>query len=172
MTDKIEVRKIENLKGSDKVRINVEIEGYSTLYFEFEGVEEIANPGDLVVLTLLTEAMLSHRDLCLPDSITVSERLLTNLEEWQDVYCSWYTQLSKVNIFAKTSNLEKTANKYVCSLFSGGADSLYTLYKNRNDITHLLFCYGMDIQLEEKERFNDARRLNQEVADSLSKKSS
>ena len=40
--------------------------------------------------------------------------------------------------------------KRVATFFTGGVDSFYTLFKNKSEITDVIFVYGLDIKLEDK----------------------
>jgi hypothetical protein len=73
----------------------------------------------------------------------VCEQLIPNLEVIQNVYSSWNTEFKHLELGGVTPVQKQMAqNGRVGAFFSGGVDSFYTLIKNQEDITDLIFVHG------------------------------
>ena len=84
----------------------------------------------------------------------VSERLLDNTQAIQDLWCTW-TERPRITVHAPARAVSATLPQGVASFFSGGIDSFYTIFKHRDEITHLIVVWGFDVpfhnsQLQEK----------------------
>ncbi len=85
----------------------------------------------------------------------VSQRLITNLPLLQEKYSLWNRSLERIEILKAIPVIRaSTANKKIATFFSGGVDSFYTLLKNQEEITDIVFVHGFDIQLEHREYRN------------------
>ena len=131
--------------------INIAIEGVKPLYLRYKGIDGLPCANDCVALFLLIQAMSEGKDLCLPESNKISEVLFSNMNKFQEIFSCWYPFLKKITIHAKTQK-DVPSMKGNLSLFSGGADSFYTLLEKQTEISHLFLCFGLDIQLHETEK--------------------
>lgn len=83
---------------------------------------------------------------CLELSSSISPRLLAATRRIGEIYSTWHERFSPVAISATTydpARLERAAG--VGCFFSGGVDSYYTLLRNRDAVTHMIFVPGLDI---------------------------
>jgi hypothetical protein len=159
----LELTNLTVAKTGDKVRASIDVDGRE-LYFLFDGVDQLYAPGDMMLLACLVSAMIEGDTLTIRDDrCTVSARLIQNLDHFQVVFCQWYDGLSPVKIVAPT--VERDRNGAGCGcLFSGGVDSVYSFVRHLDEITHLVFCHGFDIRLNETDRFQQAVALNRRIA--------
>ena len=101
------------------------------------------------VATLLLPCLYSRENLHIEGPI--SEILLKNLVDIQEIYCQFFDlQPIEITCSGTTKNTKKNA-KGVGAFFSLGIDSFYTLLKNRHklpsrapEITHLIFMEGLE----------------------------
>lgn len=131
---------------------------------------------DGFVTSLLMLAMYLNEPLQVRGAI--SERLAYGMQEWQRVFFALAPkQLNLVELdFQK---LEKARNHdtlgKACSAFSGGLDSLFTLYHHlpQNQpipaawLTHALFIHGFDIRLYQEERYNELFEIYEQELEQL-----
>lgn len=128
--------------------VNIEIEKKELLYLHYQGLDKLSNVGDCVALFLFLESMVEGSDLILPKEYPVSKVLVKNLYSLQEIYIRWFPYLKKINITSELFTPINVTDDALC-LFSGGVDSMYTFLENKADISHLLLCIGLDIQLSE-----------------------
>lgn len=83
----------------------------------------------------------------------VSKQLLKNSYTVQDIFCSWHpNKMKRAQILAPMrTHQPKQVNKLALSTFTGGVDSFYTLDKNAEEISNILFVHGFDVPLKDKE---------------------
>ena len=81
----------------------------------------------------------------------VSPRLLKGVSTVQDIFQCWGRDTwRKVPVEAVPQVRAAPSRPGVACFFSGGLDSCYTLLKHREEITHLVFVHGFDIQLADR----------------------
>jgi lipid II:glycine glycyltransferase (peptidoglycan interpeptide bridge formation enzyme) len=138
----------------------------------FETSENIAREVDFLLPLTLLPAMITDSRLKLPGR--VSSQLLSTLPKVQDMFHLWGTrnwgakfQHVPVDVDAQSKNA-KPASGTAC-FFSGGVDSFYTLLKNTDKVTHLIFVHGFDITLANRALRAQASRAAREVAKELGK---
>ena len=106
----------------------------------------------------------------------ISSRLAYGLQEWQQIFHAWLPdELHRVDIhFDKIDHTElNDFNSAVCTAFSGGVDSLHTVWchlpQNQSipsaRLSHALYIHGFDIRLHQTEIYqtlfqNFARELS------------
>lgn len=134
------------------------------VWFELPDQLKTSNTADAFVVAALMVAMKSGENISVDSRYSVSKKLLLGLDLVQDLYVAWFPFCKRVSITAKASSAEP-ANDGYASFFSGGVDGLYTFYRQRENISHLLFLGGVDIQLDNKELIDEALRNNAEFAD-------
>jgi lipid II:glycine glycyltransferase (peptidoglycan interpeptide bridge formation enzyme) len=138
----------------------------------FETSESIGGEEDFLLPLTLPPAMITDSRLKLPGRI--SPRLFLTLPLLQDTFHVWGThnwganfQHVPVDVEAQSKGA-KPASGVAC-FFSGGLDSFYTLLKNRNKITHLIFVHGFDVTLANRSLRAKASHAAREVARELGK---
>lgn len=70
---------------------------------------------------------------------------LNNHKTIQDIYVKWDRGLSRINVESGVLGKRCSEEKRTGIFFSGGVDSFYSLLKNKNEITDLIFVHGYDI---------------------------
>lgn len=81
----------------------------------------------------------------------ISSKFLSALDTIQDIYCTWQPSFKRTKITGITA-LQRTQTaqqKRVGAFFTGGVDSLYTFLKHNEEITDVIFAYGLDIKLKD-----------------------
>jgi hypothetical protein len=85
----------------------------------------------------------------------VSEKLFSNSETIQNIFHTWYKDYSVVDVQADEHHSENLPNRGVACFFTAGLDSSYTLVKNFDEITHLIYVDG----------FYDSRKGNESITE-------
>lgn len=148
----MKVTSIKVINTSDNEwKIEIDIEGAKPLYLCYHGIDGLPCANDCVALFLLIQAMSEGTDLFLPEKNKISEMLFSNMNKFQEVFSCWYPFLKKITIHAEIQKAAPSTTGSL-SLFSGGADSFYTLVEKQKEISHLFLCFGLDIQLHETEK--------------------
>ncbi len=81
----------------------------------------------------------------------ISARLLRTIPTIQDILTSWCPELQRVTVESGVRQAHEIRNERgVACFFSGGVDSFYTYFKNRDDITHVIFVHGFDFSLQDE----------------------
>jgi len=79
----------------------------------------------------------------------VSQRLMNTIPKIQEIFHAWYPEFQKIQVEAEDKTFpESSLKRGVGSFFSAGIDSFYTLLKHRDEITHLIFVHGFDVELD------------------------
>lgn len=129
-----------------------------TIWYQFSGGAPEPNPEAFVALALLP-AMSRH--IALHTAGSVCSGFSSNLGHVQEIMRAWDRRLVSVQITGPRRKLAARKRKKPTALFfSGGLDSFYSLVKNREDLSHLIFVHGFDIPLQDKE-------LRRDVSDSM-----
>ena len=122
--------------------------GSTTLYFRASDPVLDANTS-----TFLSAALLPCMELGLDCTIdgVVSARLLESVGKIQDIFSAWDSRFHRIRVTGTGgSELSTESNKRRSgSFFSGGIDSLYTLYRHRDEIDDLILIHGFDVDLED-----------------------
>lgn len=138
------------------------------VYFRYHGVREPAEvTGDAFVIAALIPAMKRKEPLYVDQSVPVSQQLLTNLMQYQEIYRHWYPALEKIHVEAPNLvNNEGSGQNSGC-FFSGGVDSIYTVSETLDQLDYLLLCRGLDIPINEQARWEKTRKLAEKFADDV-----
>jgi hypothetical protein len=80
----------------------------------------------------------------------VSPKLLAATQTIQEMFNKWFPEYGKIPVEAETGSVEEVSGgEGVGVFFSGGVDSFYTLLKNQDEITKIIFVHGFDMFLEQ-----------------------
>lgn len=134
------------------------------LWFKFPEKYEkmINNRADGFLPTAILMAMYVGEDLAVHGE--VSSRLAYNMNEFRNIFHSWYPDLFK-NIEITYEKIAATefmnVHGAVATAFSGGVDSFYSLWSHLPDnqqildaqVTHGLFVHGLDMRLDDEESY-------------------
>jgi lipid II:glycine glycyltransferase (peptidoglycan interpeptide bridge formation enzyme) len=104
----------------------------------------------------------------------VSARLFSAIPKIQDMFClwgrgHWDTNFEHVPVDVEVRSKGAKRGSGVACFFSGGLDSFYTLLKNLDEVTHLIFVRGFDINLANQALRMRASQAGREVARELGK---
>jgi hypothetical protein len=124
--------------------VSVGGEGYVIRYRCSRG--PIADGAESLLIALLLPAM--KHGLTIHSASPVSSRLMQSIPAIQDTFKMWNPEFQKValDVSVRESPLPSVA-KGVGAFFSGGVDSFYTLLKNHDEITALIFVQGIEKHL-------------------------
>jgi len=124
------------------VEVSAAIDGFR-LWYRVPASVRVTESADPFVAAALLPAMLRGEELAVDPELTISPKLIENLAKLQEIHHSWNPVLKIVPIRAATRPAEPLATGAL-SFFSGGVDSMYTLLKRREELTHLAFIQGFD----------------------------
>lgn len=159
------------LRRSCKIvrKIDGVVKQTSQLWFDMPS--EISCPDDndcdAYLIALILDAMKEKRDLYVDGNLSPS--LLVNIGEFQEY---WQTclpkQYTKVQIVSKSSEQAKASKTGVLAAFSGGIDSLFTVFKNRSNyaaneefaVDACVSIHGFDIPLKDDSAFQNVLDAN------------
>ncbi|MBV1904606.1 MAG: hypothetical protein KUG75_00900 [Pseudomonadales bacterium] len=98
--------------------------------------------------------------LSLPEQYPVSPKLMAAFPMLQDVFRSWCPRLQPISIVAEPEKSPKFIEG-TASMFSGGVDSVYTVLKHKDEITHLVYIAGYEHVLDEEALARTTQYLTQ-----------
>ncbi|MDR7087272.1 hypothetical protein J2X11_002111 [Aeromicrobium panaciterrae] len=124
------------------------------------------NKGDLWLPTMLVVAKRRGEDLELTDPI--SERA-ASIARVQDILSTWYPhRMKQVEVHAppaeRTRRRLGSPQKITGAFFTGGVDSFHTLTKNADRIGAIVYGFGIDVPLREREAIARTNALLEDVA--------
>jgi hypothetical protein len=85
--------------------------------------------------------------------------LLAGLEQLQEIFAGWVPGLRRVSISARSAP-PPAAKPGAATLFSGGADSLYTFLERDEDIVEAIHIRGFDYRREKRALADEIDRRN------------
>lgn len=153
---------------SDRVACDIQLPSESPfkLYFQCEG-SSLSSSSNWVVASLLLPAMTLGLDLHIDG--TVSPTLMANMDTIQSIYLSWRPSAKRICVTAAHQGEDLSGNG-VGLFFSGGVDSLYSLVKHLDQVTHLILVHGFDVSISDQEAFLPCQNGAIEIASALGKK--
>jgi hypothetical protein len=138
----MQVASWEIKEQQDTVEVSADVDGFR-LWYRLPNSYSLSSAGDPFLAAALLPAMLQGEKLCIDPSMSVSPKLLKNLQVLQEIHHCWNPAFKIIPIIATTSPLEPL-NAGVLSFFSGGVDSTYTFLKRLKELTHIVFIEGFD----------------------------
>ncbi|WP_321391904.1 hypothetical protein [Emcibacter sp.] len=138
------------------------------IWFRFPTDIKLTARPEIFIPFCLFEAMLHGCPIVIDPAFPVSENVVKNFEEIQNIYSNWNSDLTKIELIAHTEKIADTTDDVYCC-YSGGIDSTYTYAKYRDQITHLLLIQGFD-NFENEEGWQQSIRDRQAFADQENKK--
>lgn len=121
--------------------------GKKDIYFKGCNVNLSSNPESEIAATLLP-SMVAKRAFLSPKY--ADEQFLASIDQIQDIFSTWDDQFSKNELLTKPKRENVSGNNGVGAFFTAGVDSYYTFLKNNEEISHIIYVYGLDIGLNEK----------------------
>ena len=120
---------------------------------------------DAFAPTALLVAMFAGEDIEFKGRL--SPRLAYHLQEYMEIFHSWDSKLYKkvgITYGQLEEPVQADGKKMVCSAFSGGVDSFYTLWAHlpqnqtiaQAQVSHGLFLHGFDLRLDDPSNFEAA----------------
>jgi hypothetical protein len=95
---------------------------------------------------------------------------LSNASKAQRLLASWYGDLSEVDIVSSEERVHtRPESRGTGCFFSGGADSFYSAIERSEEISHLIFVTGFDIDADDVALAEQALTGAREAAESLGK---
>lgn len=156
-------------RGSDGCTVSALIDA-DPIYYRLINADCSDVIGDPFLIACLVRSMERGEPVVVEGGIPVSSALVDNLGRFQDLYARWYPYLRPVEIHAPLRAAPRSPTGNVGCFNSGGVDSLCSTLRNRDAITHLVLCQGLDISLKEAARWVRTVEQVRKVADALGKR--
>jgi hypothetical protein len=153
----VDITRIACEQEGEGCRVVIETNCYAPIYFLYSQKIPEHNLGELALAVLLVPAMLRGESLVIPAANPICPVLLKNFQSFQDVFCQWYPELSKVDLVVAVKSVAAPKLLRGVSCFSGGVDSLYTFFQMRQQIDQIMLCCGLDLQLNEIQRIEETK---------------
>lgn len=150
----------------DARELSAIVDGFR-LWYRFPADCPLATHGDAFLAAALLPAMRAGEPLTI-EGAPVSPMLLAGVDRIQDIYVRWVPRCQRILVHAERAVAE-TVQPGIASFFSGGVDGTYTLSRHLDEITHLVFIKGVDIQIDNDALFAEALANNQRLATRLGK---
>lgn len=169
MSNTINIQAITSLDGGHRLSCKIDTEdGAIETYFSSADTTLQPNPEALVALNY-PRCMLRREDICSEQALDPVfckglEGIYQFFNKWDDSY--YRPILTQPEAGDDTTT---PAGRNVGCFFSGGLDSLYTFLSKRDEITHLIFVHGFDIQLDNQQLRQQTSEAIRYVADQFGK---
>ena len=115
----------------------------SKVYFRIPEKFELYPMAECFLGIALLDAMASNSTIVIEDSASISKELYERFHEIQAIYSCWNSDLNIVELKARISD-DRMAFNSIGSFFSAGVDSSHTLFRNKEDISHLIMFRAFD----------------------------
>jgi len=125
-----------------KTEVAATIDGFR-LWFRVPESTKLSGNVEPFLAAALIPAMLKGERIDIDPEYAVSEELLSNLNQLQEIYHCWNPSLKIIEINA-TERTAMSLNEGVAAFFSGGVDSSYTFLKHLDEISHIIYISGFD----------------------------
>ena len=139
---KLEVKDIQLVSDESGWTLSAKIDG-DEVFFRTPVEFPLYRCAEGFIAIALMEAMISNRTIVIDSSTPVSERFRRQFRELQSIYACWNRDLHIVDLNAVFDDSVADYSR-IGSFFSAGVDSSHTFAANRDEITHLIMCWGFD----------------------------
>ncbi len=126
----------------DSREVSATVDGFR-LWYRVPKSFAVSGTGDPFLAASLLPAMLQGERLKMEPGLTVSPKLIRNVEVLQGIHSCWNPVFNVIPIEARTQPVEPL-NPGAMAFFSGGVDSTYTFLKRLTEISHLVYIRGFD----------------------------
>lgn len=127
---------------------------------------------DAAFASCLMPAMLLDKELCCDSSFVLSADLVANIQQFQQLFATWFDDMQQLALPIVPSQMtsKPISTSGTAVFYSGGIDASYSFFQLQPKIDFLIFCLGLDIQLQETERCSKALAGAQQFASHYGKK--
>lgn len=160
------------INESDSNRIEIDFihsDSSYEIYIESKNVD-LQISSESILSAALLPSMASNENI-VSDIPTCPKFIFAIRNSIQNLFNFWdKNYFHKTQIIAPVDNYKSTSilsGKSAC-FFTGGVDSFYTLLKNKNEISDIIFVHGFDIKLEQENFRNEVSANLRSIASSLS----
>lgn len=141
----------------DRMRLSALVDDRE-LWFEIPEVAQLpATVADSFVIMGLAGSMLRDEPLTVDEANRVSRVLLDHLPEIQNILHCWNGKFHRIPVHAVDAEPSAPLGG-VASLYSGGVDSIYTLVRHHDALTHAVFIGGFDFDIDSEQMVHAVER--------------
>ncbi|WP_051326560.1 hypothetical protein [Aliagarivorans taiwanensis] len=157
-------------EGGKYLELNLHLPGGSrSVFFRALGDTTLTPSADALLSYGLLPAMVDAGGQTLHIAGEVSAKLRRSLPQMQDIYHCWDSRLNPVACESEAVERSSSQARRVGCFFSGGADSFYSVLKNNDEVTDLIFVHGLDIPLDNTDLRNKVSANLRAIAAELGK---
>jgi len=115
--------------------------------------------------SIITAKLLPYMKLAQPISqpAKADAQFLSSIDQIQDIFTTWDSGFSRIPIKVVPVKDNHESENGVGTFFTGGVDSFYTLLKNFDEITHLIYVHGYENHEITSEIDKIAEKFNKKV---------
>lgn len=156
------IQDIQSREWGDKLEISALVDNFRLWYRLPAGCAYCLTADPFLAAAFFPASR--HGETVTVDSpIGASPRLQKGLHHLQEIFTTWRKDLSRFAIEVQDAPT-RPVDRRVCSFFSGGVDSVYTLSLHQEEITDLVYINGFDFQMSEAEFATNLARIRR-IAD-------
>lgn len=122
-----------------------------------EASEDLFQEPDFLLPLALLPAMKAGAPLRLPGRVSL--RLLSSVQQIQDIYSMWESLFKRIPVEADTRDRDAGRASGVACFFSGGMDSFHTLLKHQEEISHLIYLHRHPPREDQSAAETNVRRV-------------
>ncbi len=138
----MKITHLELVEQDGKTELSAQLDDFH-LWFRFPREIQVANSIEPFLACGFLAAIAYDREIAISSEYPISSTLYENLEQLQIIYHSWNYDLNIIPVNCSVVPPE-TPVPGVASLYSAGVDSMYTLLRHQQSITHMIRLFGFD----------------------------
>ena len=143
MSDSVIIRDANLVESDGWKELSAEVDG-ERIWFKITANVDVTVRAEPFIAAGLLEAMVRGVPLVVEGKLPLSAELHSNLQEIQEIYRCWNTDLTVIPVNAVLVNEECDSTTGIASFYSAGVDSSHTFLRHRDEIDTLLFMLGFD----------------------------
>ena len=163
MPDTLAVTNYQRIKQAATTTISANVGGIEVWYRgkPFAETPELADP---FLATALIPAMFTGATLDLRHLPPVSASLLANMDQVQEIWTQWNSELKRVEVRANVAADQPPATSRTATFFSGGVDAIHAVLEGAGPGEQLVFINGFDFAMTEDQWATASARVGRLAA--------
>lgn len=115
----------------------------------FESGFPIHLSAECLLVASLFSKMLAGKEVVLDSPVDI--KLLKNIEKLQNIWVGWFPEFQSIDLSSLKTCESQTeeSGDFVGVFFTGGVDSFYSYLKHRDEVTHIIYVQGFDLDYKD-----------------------
>ena len=168
MNNSLRIHDCRHISNDDYNELSANVDG-DRIFFRVPPQVDLPFRGEPFIGAALLEAMVRGVNIKVDKSLPVSMKLYSRLPEIQSIYKTWNENLQKIVIEARTESIGESYENVAC-FWSAGVDSSHTLFRNIEQVTHLVLLGGFEAGGNTEEAWNQCVEKQSAFCLSIGKK--